>query len=541
MMRRAFPEIRPSRFGGGGGARFASALLALALVVPALPAASQELRTQSEESGFTEFTSYDNMMTYLQAVQASSTEMRLGMYGETREGRALPYAVFSRPAVTEPWEAWTLGRPILVLAAGVHGPERTLRESVLLMVRDFATPGTPMNQVLDDLVIIVVPQINPDGFSRPGSPMRGNLWGLDLNRDYMKLEQPEIQGYVQNILLRWAPHLFIDGHNGGAPPYNIAYQCPSHAAPDQRITALCDDLIFPAIDRKLETEGYSSFYYDTGRNENRWVAGGTDPRIGRNYGGFMNTVGILFESPPGMQTLADGVRSGVLAYEAVVEWAVENPELLMETVRTARIEAVELGSGPSGEVPLRVEYEPADRTVTYQLVTRQQGEEPVIRTIESDSLMIRPVATLSRERPWAYVVPRDAVGAVELLRRHSITVEELQADTEVEVEAYRIADITYERAYNHAASTRVEVHGVETRTVTLPRGSYIVRTGQMQGRVVAHLLEAESTDGVVYWNHMDAWLPKPEVARFKAGDGEPPVFPILRLMAPTPLPTRLVP
>jgi dipeptidyl-peptidase-4 len=498
----------------------------------------QDFRTEAEDSGFTRYTSYDNMMSYLQAVQGASTEMRMGVYGQTHEGRDLPYAVFSRPAVTEPWEAWALGKPILVLAAGVHGPERTLRESVLIMIRDFATPGTPMNRVLDDLTIVVVPQINPDGFSNPGGPQRGNLWGLDLNRDYMKLEQPEIRSYVNQILLRWAPHLFVDGHNGGANPYNIAYQCPSHAAPDQRITALCDDLIFPAIDRKLATEGFTAFYYDTGRSETRWMTGGSDPRIGRNYGGMMNSVGILFESPPG-QPMPIGVRSGVLGYEAVVEWAVENPELLMTTVRNARVEAIELGMNATGEVPIEVTYEPDGRTVTWTLLQGQGAAQTSIQ-VTSDQLLKKPVATLSRARPWAYVVPREAEAAVELLRLHGVSVERLQENTRVTVQAYRIADITYERAYNHAASTVVTVHSEVDQEVTLPKGTYIVRTGQMQGRVAAHLLEAETRDGVVYWNRMDAWLPKPEVERFKAGTGEAPIFPIFKLMAPTPLSTRLI-
>ena len=77
----------------------------------------------------------------------------------------------------------------------------------------------------------------------------------------MKLEHPTIQGYVQNLIGKWRPHLFVDGHNGGLRPYSLTYQCPSHAAPDQRITALCDDEIFPAIDARLEAEGMDTWYY----------------------------------------------------------------------------------------------------------------------------------------------------------------------------------------------------------------------------------------------------------------------------------------
>ncbi len=520
--------------------RAATLATAVVLMVLALPAQAQEiqdLRTHHESTDFEVFTPYDSMMTYLAAIQARSTDMRMAIYGETHTGRELPYAIFSRPAVTQPWEAWALGKPILVLAAGVHGPERTLRESVLVMMRDLARPGTAMNDMLDDLTILVVPQINPDGFSNEPNPMRGNLWGLDLNRDYMKLEQPEIQGYVQNVILRWAPHLYIDGHNGGSFPYNINYQCPSHAAPDQRISQLCDEEIFPAIDRKLAAEDYRSFYYARG-NETRWSVGGTDPRIGRNYGGFANTVAILFESPGG-QARADGVRSGVLAYEAVVEWARANPELLMETVRNARIETVALGSEPSGTVPIETEYEPEDWTVEY-LIGQGEGDDREIVEIQSDSLMKKPVVALERDRPWAYVLPRDAEDAVALLQRHAVQVERLQEPIDVTVQSYTIADLSYERAYNHAAATRVHVEDVITEEVTLPVGSYIVRTGQMQGRVAAHLLEAESTDGVVYWNRMDAWIPKDAVAEFQAGNGEAPVFPIRKLMAPTALSTRLL-
>jgi hypothetical protein len=273
-----------------------AAILSFGASAPGLGA--QQIRTASEASGYARHTTYPEMMEYLQALKTSSLDMRLSTYGETRAGRELPYAIFSRPLISQPWEAELLGRPIVLLAANVHGNERTFREGLLVLMRDLATRGTEANALLDDVVVLVAPQINPDGFHSGqmnpelGFPSgtRGTQWAPDLNRDYIKLEHPEIQGYIGNLVNRWHPHVFIDGHNGGAQPYNLNYQCASHAAPDQRLTELCDFEIFPAIDSALGAEGMKSWYYQGG-NETRWTGGGFEARIGRNYGGLRRLQG----------------------------------------------------------------------------------------------------------------------------------------------------------------------------------------------------------------------------------------------------------
>jgi len=523
------------------------------------PVASGYPRTAAELNGFTAHTRHLEMWDYLEALRARTTEMRLGSYGHTREGRELALAIFSRPLVSEPWEAMKLGRPIVVLAANVHGGERTFREGLLILMRDLATPGTDANALLDDVTIVVAPQINPDGFEASERGQRGNSWGIDLNRDYVKLEHPSIADYVANVIGAWRPQLFVDGHNGGSRPYNLNYQCPSHYDSMLEITLLCDQEIFPAIDAKLEGEGMMGWYY-TGGDEEEWRTGGFQVRIGRNYGGIVNSVGILFEAP--QQDLEVGARAGYLGYLTVLEYAAENAQKLIELTERARAETIAMGSAPYGQIAVEMEYAAEDYPVDYLLVEGGGFGDPPgtpVDTIEVTGarLMKKPVATKLRDRPWAYVLPRDAVEAIAMLRRHGITVERLLEPVTLEVRAYEVAGVDHEPQYNHAAVTRVRVGEVLTQTRDFPAGSYVVPTGQSLGRLVAHMLEVETEDNVVYWNTMDAWIPRPGASDQggggrggpggfggrgggRGGQAGPPVVPIFKLMAPTALPSRVI-
>ena len=502
------------------------------------PAADGFPRTAAELNGFTAHTRHLEMWDYLRELRAVSPHMRLGTYGETRQGRELAYAVFSKPLVSEPWEAMALDRPVLLLAANVHGGERTFREGLMILMRDLATPGTPANEMLDAVTVVVAPQINPDGFEASEGGQRGNAWGIDLNRDYVKLEHPSIQGYVENLIARWRPHLFVDGHNGGSRPYNLNYQCTSHYDSAIELTEICDDAIFPAIDQKLAGEDMLSWYYARG-DEEEWNTGGSQVRIGRNYGGMVNSVGILFEAP--RQELEVGARAGYLGYLAVMEWSARNADRLMGTVEAARAETIAMGAAPTGQIAVEMEYEAEDDLVDYLLAEGGGPDEPgvPVDTIEVSGarLMKKPVATRLRDRPWAYVLPRDAEDAVELLLRHGITVERLVEPVTLEVRAYTVAGVDHERQYNHAAVTRIRVGDVVERSMNLPAGTYVVPTAQNLGRLVAHMLEVETEDNVVYWNRMDAWVPRPDG---DAAGENAPLSPIYKIMRPVTLKSMIV-
>ena len=246
-----------------------SCVLIALLMLFSVSSYGAEVLTPIEKANFESYTSYQDMVQFLQDIKSSSTEMTLGSFGLSIEGKEQPYVIFSRPLITQPWEAVWSGKPIILINANVHGGEKTLRESTMLLIKELTAKDSKMNGLLENLIVIIAPSINVDGFE---ISTRGNVRNIDLNRDYMKLEQQELLNFVQNLILKWHPHLSVDCHNGGSYPYNITYQAGSHATPDQRITSFCDFGVFPFIDKKMADAGYKSFYYKGG-DSTRWRGG----------------------------------------------------------------------------------------------------------------------------------------------------------------------------------------------------------------------------------------------------------------------------
>lgn len=487
-----------------------------------------KILTASERSDFSRLTSYPEMMEYLQDVQGSSKDMLLGVFGRTVQGRNIPYAIFSRPLVTKGWEAMSLKRPIIVLTANIHGEETNLRESILILTRQLATKDTIENKLLDKLVVIVVPSLNPDGFVLE---THINAADININRDFIKAESVEMESYLKNILQTWHPHLFIDGHGGGPWPYNLCYQAPSNAACDIRITDLFDKKIVPFIDKKMAQSHYKSWYFAIG-NRTEWVTGIVDADNGRNYGGFINSVGILYESPAS-QDLKTATLSGVVGYTAVLQYAAENADELMMVVNRARKETIEAKLGP---IAVQVDKVAEDYPVSYEVgvkrnangemkLFKDQGD--AIEKITGAKLIKKPVVTKSRPRPYAYVLPSHLKDAVALLKRQNITIEVLQKDTQFDVEAYQLVSFENKKKYEHELATFVTVAD-QTKKFhkKFAKGSFVIRTGQAMGRVVCHMLEPETDDNVITFNTMDKLLGHP------GG-----LVPIYKIMKPTKMST----
>lgn len=247
---------------------FAAALLLLAVARPA--AGQQRIPSPREVLGHRlgdRYTSYDGISAYLDALAAAAPDrVKLVRYGTTYEGRALRFAVLASPrnlarldeiraagrkladprTVSVP-EAEELARTmpaVAWLSYGVHGNEASSPEAALDVLHRLLSPGESGTAgLLDSLVVIVDPLLNPDGHERyvnfqvsragivpredpeaaehtEGWPSgRTNHYLFDLNRDWAWLTQEESRARVA-AYREWMPHVHVDFHEMG---YNSSY------------------------------------------------------------------------------------------------------------------------------------------------------------------------------------------------------------------------------------------------------------------------------------------------------------------------------
>ena len=111
--------------------------------------------------------------------------------------------------------------PVLMLQAGIHPGESDGKVAGLMVLRDLLSD--PASTLLNDIAVLFVPAFNTDGHERVGRWNRPNQVGpeetgwrataqnLNLNRDYMKAEEPEMQAMLR-LLNEWDPLVCADLH-----------------------------------------------------------------------------------------------------------------------------------------------------------------------------------------------------------------------------------------------------------------------------------------------------------------------------------------
>ena len=504
------------------GAELAGILLVLWLVPPA-----HGQTTRPERTGFRETSSYADVLSFLDSLQLKTRDIRIGTLAPSPEGRRVPFVIAARPLVTNPAEAHRAGKPVIYLQANIHAGEVEGKEAAQMMLRDL-TIG-PLRAFLDKIILLVVPIYNTDGNERwaPGERNRPgqngpeavgqnvNGQGLNLNRDYVKMEAPETQGSA-SLLVSWDPDLFIDLHttNGSYHGYVLTY-APGLNPNSNPAVELVRARFLPLLRQRMQQRHkQQTFSYGNFRNQNPdsltqgWETYDARPRFGTNWMGLRGRLAILSEgySNADFRTRISATYNFL---QEVLQLAGEERALIktavLESDRT-RGDSVAVRSilAPPVVQPVVAEITQEAGAGTGGYARRRRTG--VYRTIPMP-VFDRFTSARKEALPASYLIPPRLSEVVALLRRQGIAIERASLPFRTSVQVFPVDSISVDSLFEGHRSVRVQGRwNRQPVDSALSAGWFLARTDQPLGILAAYLLEPASEDGIVTWNLLDREL-----------------------------------
>jgi dipeptidyl aminopeptidase/acylaminoacyl peptidase len=486
-------------------------LVVTALLFFTAAAPAQEPRTVAERTDYRETGRHDDVLKFCEELAKKSPVVSVTDMGNSGQGRKLPLVILADPPVTTPEDAKKSGKLVVYAQANIHAGEVDGKEALQMLARDIALD--PAKPLLKDLVILLCPDFNPDGNDQmneknrpwqngpPSVGVRPNAAGLDLNRDFVKLESPEVRSLVK-LLNQWDPAVVIDCHttDGSFHQYTLTYDGPRHPNAGG-LVPFTRDRMLPEIGKRLEEKGFPAFYYGNfSRDHTRWETYEDWPRYGVQYFGLRNRLGILSESYV-YSTFKDRVLSTRDFVRLCFAYAAEHKADVRRLIN--RRESAD-------KLALKTKPQPLEKPFTVHGYVETEKDGKRAKTEETKDYELRYYggedAEIAANRPFAYLFPAKNVKAVEVLQRHGIAVEELREDIELDVTAFRVEKIgraTREYQGHRAINVTLSPHDESKR---IAAGTIVVNTSQPLGTLAALLLDPRAEDGLVTWNFFDDGL-----------------------------------
>jgi len=413
------------------------------------------------------------IVEYAYALAEASDRVEVVEYARTYENRPLIYLVISSPQnlanidaiqsnmalLADPREGLS-GRQsnqiieqtpaVAWMSYSIHGNENSGSDASLVVMHHLAADQSEATQtLLDELVVIVDPNKNPDGRERHLNALdqhrglhpniddqsllhtsywpygRGNHYLFDLNRDWIYARHPETRGRIREIT-RWRPVLLVDAHEMGAQDTFLF--SPAREPHNPNLPPYRKDLADVFADDQAKAYDEFGYPYYSGEWHEDWYPGYTDA-----WASMRGALGILYEQA---RLAEDGVQRAThnISYKQSVHHQVISSFANLETLAKER--------------------------------------KTMLKAFADDRASVVSADGPYAERSWV-ILPTDNHGRLQdLLDLVAIQGFEIYELTE----ATRMRDVT-------------NPLGLVEQDVVVPAGAYVLRNRQPEARSLAAMFE----------------------------------------------------
>ena len=481
---------------------------------------------QSKDKNYT--ATYSEIIAYYQKLSKQNPQIRLYNYGTTDVGKPLTLVVLSKDKVFDPALLKKQNKQVLLINNGIHPGEPEGIDATMMLTRDLLQKHTlPKNLVLcfiavyniDGCLNRGVSRVNQNGPRAYG--FRANYRNLDLNRDFIKADSKNALAFEQ-IVNTWQPAVFLDNHTSDGADYQYIMTLIETQKDKQNpiLANYTSKTLSPELYKRMKKSGYEMIPYGAGEQglpDSGIVSFLETPRFATGYTSQRNIISYITETHmlkafekrvyatyAFMEHLIaiydrDAMLIGGLktkAYKQVMEqktfalnWGVDGRKV--DTITFKGYKSMYKPSGVSG-LP-RLYY---DRALPYTKTVNYYDNYK---------------ATLTVDKPVAYLVPQAWGKIIDLFKLNSVTMHPLLHDTTLTLQMYYIGDYkTPQKPYEgHYLHSNVKLNPVET-TVRFYTGDYVVYTNQALNRYIVETLEPQGVDSFFAWNFFDSILAEKE-------------------------------
>ena len=486
--------------------------------------------TYFEKSGFNASSRYAETMEYFQRLADYSDYADFTTFGISPQKRELKCLVVSKNKLFNFTEAKKVNKPIVLIINGIHSGEIEGKDASMLLLRQMLITKEK-EYLLDSLILLVVPIFSVDGHERTSKYSRINQNGpeemgwrttaqnLNLNRDWMKADAPEMQAMLK-LMSDWLPDFVIDTHttDGADYQYIVTYSIEWSKNIYVSTGNWLKNKFVPYLENSVDKKGFliSPYVYlrnwDKGFDEGLiyWAA---TPRFSTGYSAIQNRPALLIETH-----MIKPYKERVFATKAVLETTLNfvhnNSAHLLELNKEADENSIKLYSKEGNYLHLSYDVSDSSEILNfkgyeyYWEPSKISGSNKIIYTEKKKQFPVKYysdiIVTDSVKVPKGYLIPIEWSDLyLNKLTINGIKSEFKTAGEVFFIERYNFSNVKYDSA-SYEGRQRVNFDlEIEKEKITLNEDMIFVPTNQRTVRVIVNLLEPKSADSFVRWGFMN--------------------------------------
>ena len=483
--------------------------------------------TYYEKSNFLETPRYDETIKYVERLEKASPWVRLEYYGVTPEGRQLPLVIVDKKNHFTPDKVHQDKKAVLLIQAGIHAGEIDGKDAGLMLIRDMVIHGK-YAELLDDVTVLFMPIFNVDGHERFGPYNRINQNGpkemgwrvtsqnLNLNRDYMKADTPEMRSFLK-MFNAWDPDFFIDCHVTDGADYRhvVTYHLEKNIHMSAAVREWTQKVYLPYLEEKMKASGFPLSPYIGLIDENditKGIEGGVArPRYSTGYVALRNRPALLIETHmfKSYKERVDGTYRTLLH---TMELMAKERVALKTALKISDEESAGLTGGNVGlQFSLDRSYHSVIDFMGFNFrieKSKISNQDWVVWENVSidyklpvyDSVLVSYAA----EAPVSYIIPKQWTAVIDILNAHGVQMTNLKKNEKIWIESYTFSNVTWaQKPFEGRIAVECDARPIrETREFSA--GDVKVEMNQKLNRIIMNLLEPKAPDSFVQWGFFNS-------------------------------------